>query len=401
MHFSIRHSTSYTHRHWLSFCRLLCLGVGLLLLSSCRVLPQSEQEVAVEVVSNSQLPGGWELVGDLYPVSLDSDTDNENLAFFSFDSGQIGAFIIEGDPATSISPPDFLLPRYFDDLNALGQGIIAAPRTPANLIRVEQVSGSSPTRELVIVADETHLTIAWWKGAGLGYGVTQLFAAGGFNMDWDGWQREPRPITSIMGYTPLTDYRARSNICRVVQYTRRTDLPSNIPAVIFHAQPQGLHFCGSVIPTHPFSPEGVVLAYLLGARVGDGALSNLLTPETTLAQVDAESAYERLRIEHIVDVATYPSVPMSQAQVSTIQEQGGAASPTTTVCVEFSEIANATLRRWVVYTLRFQPADSTQRLPDRWTVSGARSEPIPMQTFPAEASPTGYCEIVLQRNAPR
>jgi hypothetical protein len=72
-----------------------------------------------------------------------------------------------------------------------------------------------------------------------------------------------------------------------------------------------------------------------------------------------------------------------------------ALAPTTTVCVEFAEQANPTLRRWVVYTLRYQPADVAQRLPDRWTVSGALREPPPV-----EEQPANYCEQILERNAP-
>jgi hypothetical protein len=70
-------------------------------------------------------------------------------------------------------------------------------------------------------------------------------------------------------------------------------------------------------------------------------------------------------------------------------------SPTTVVCVEFAERANPSLRRWVVYTLRYQPPDAAQQLPDRWTVSGAFSEPVPMEPPPAD-----YCETILERNAP-
>ncbi len=69
--------------------------------------------------------------------------------------------------------------------------------------------------------------------------------------------------------------------------------------------------------------------------------------------------------------------------------------PTTTVCVEFAETANPTLRRWVVYTLRYQPPDAVLQLPDRWTVSGAFTEPPPM-----ESPAPGYCATILNRNAP-
>jgi hypothetical protein len=58
-------------------------------------------------------------------------------------------------------------------------------------------------------------------------------------------------------------------------------------------------------------------------------------------------------------------------------------------------VTNPALRRWVLYTLRYQPPDVEQRLPDRWTISGAFTEPPPL-----EPPAAGYCESILARNAP-
>ena len=369
--------------------RLLCCGVGLLLLGGCTLLPRTEPEVPINTRYDHVLPAGWTAIRDWQPVNLDSDSEDEYLLLFRFDNGQVGALIAEGDPATSISEPEQLLPRYFDDHGALGQGVIAAPGTLSNIITATQVSGNNPAHELLIRSGETHLTFAWWKGTRLGYGVTQLYAPGGFGVDWETWEDDPAPITSVMGYFPLDDYRARANVCRVVQYTRRTDLPSDFPTIVFGAQPQGLHFCASAIPLHPYAPEGVVLAYLHWSRADSAGLLHLLTPGTTLGQLDAESAAERWPIERIADIAAYPSVPMAQTEAEHV------LSPTTTVCVEFAETANPTLRRWLLYTLRYQPPDAQQRLPGRWTVSGAFPEPMPM-----EPPPAGYCATILERIAP-
>lgn len=371
------------------FSWLLWIGAAIFLLGGCILLPPTDREQTVAGAYDHILPAGWEGLGDLKPINLDGDEQEENLLLFRFDNGQVGALIIEGDPATTISPPDFLLPRYYDEGGALGQGIIAAPGTPSSAITVTEVSGNSPAREVTIFGGGTHLTFAWWKGSGRGYGVTQLVAAGGFGVDWETWGEDPAPLSVVMGYEPLLDYRARSNICEMLLYTRRTDLPTDFPSIIYSAQPQGLHFCGSVIPAHPVAPEGVVLAYLRWPRAGDMGMLTLLTPGTTLPQLDAESASERWQMERVADIAAYASVPMSQEQV------GGALTPTTAVCVEFAETVNPALRRWVVYTLRYQPADSAQRLPGRWTVSGARTEPPPM-----EPPSAGYCETILARNAP-
>lgn len=380
-----RFGTTWTQRWY----HLIWLGAGILLLGGCILLPPTDDEQAAPGKFDHVLPVGWAGLGDWQPVNIDNDEAEENLLFFRFDGGQVGALVLEGDPDTSISPPDFLLPRDFDEQGNLGQGIVAAPGTPSRAITVTQVSGNMPSQELMIYAGGTHLTFVWWRGGGHGYGVTQLYAARGFGVDWETWADDPKPIAVVMGYDPLQDYRARANICKTTLYTRRTDLPSAFPTIIFGAQPQGLHFCGGVIPAHPVAPEGVALAYLRWPRAGDTGMLTLLTPGTTLPQVDAESHAERWPLERIEDITAYPSVPMSQEQV------GGALTPTTAVCVEFVETVNPALRRWVVYTLRYQPGDAAQRLPGRWTVSGAVNEPSPM-----EPPPAGYCATILARNAP-
>jgi hypothetical protein len=376
----------------IGFSGFLCFGVAIALLGGCTLLPPSDREEAAATIYDRILPVGWTALGTLQAINLDDDEEDEHLLLFRFDNGQVGALVLEGDPATSISPPEHLLPRYFDDQGNLGQGIIAPPGTPASAITLTVVSGNSPARELTVLANGTNLTFAWWRGQGLGYGVTQLHAPGGFGVDWETWQKEPEPISSVMGYYPLEDYRARANLCRLVLYTRRTDLPSGFPAIVFSEQSQGLHFCNSTIPTYPFAPEGVVMAYLRWPRADAAAIAKLLTPGTTVPQLDAESAYERLAIEQIKDIAAYPSVPVRGERAAASQPE---SVLTTVVCVEFAETANATLRRWVLYTLRYQPQDAGQQLPERWTVSGAVAEPLP-----PEPPSAGYCNTILERNAP-
>lgn len=372
---------------------LLWFAAGALLLGAC-MLPPVEVEEGPSTEYDHVLPAGWRAVRDWQPVNLDDDEEAENLLLFRFDNGQVGALLVEGDPAAPSDPPHQLLPRLFDEHRNfgpgdLGQGVIAAPGTMSQAITVTEVSGSNPMKELVILGGGTHLTFVWWKGEGHGYGVTQIYAAGGFGVDWGTWYEEPMPLTSVMAYEPLDDYRARANLCRIVLYTRRTDLPSELPTIIFSPQPQGLHFCGSRIPDYPFAPEGVVMAYLHDPRVDNGAMLKFMTPGITPAQVDAESGAEHWPLEYIADIAAYRSLPMRQEQAL------NGPSPTTTVCVEFAEKANPAVRRWVLYTLRYQPSDPTQRQPERWTVSGALREPPPLQPPPA-----GYCETILQRNAP-
>jgi hypothetical protein len=352
------------------------------------LLPPSENVEALQTEMLHVLPAGWTAIREWETINLDGDEEEEQLLFFRFDSGQVGALILEGDPATSIEVPERLLPRNFDDRGALGQGVIVPPGTPARAITTTVVSGNSPSRELLIWGAGTHLTFVWWKGANLGYGVTQLFAPAGFGVDWANWQEEPTPINAAIGYYPLDDYRGRANLCDTTLYIRRTDLPSETPTIIFSAEPQGLHFCGGKIPDYPFAPEGVVMAYLRYPRTDATEMIKFLTPGTTLAQLDAESNAERWPLERVVDIAAYRNMPMDTRAT-------GDAPPTTLVCVEFAETTNPTLRRWTLYTLRYQPADAATRLPERWTVSGAFAEPPPMNR-PGE----GYCNEILARNAP-
>ena len=381
--------------------RIFWLGVCCTLLSGgCALLPRSERGPRLEVEFDQVLPDGWEAIGNWRSVNLDGDEDGENLLFFRFDREQIGALIYDAQLAPA--QPYWLLPRYFDDRGALGQGIIAPPGTDSDAIAHYQMDEQTPSQELVIRGGGTHLTFVWWEGEAKGYGVTQLYAPGGFDgLDWDAWERAPTPIQSLVGRYPLDDYRARSRICRTIEYKRRSDVSS----IAFDASFQGLRFCDGNIPPYPFLPEGVVLAYLLWPRPADTGLSALLTPDTTLPQVDAESAMERLPLERIDDIAAYAAIPLARLQLPVASEQNAqvpdaespsaSVFPTTSVCVEIVERADPKARRWVVFTLQYQPRDETQRLPGRWTISGAHIEPPPV-----ESSAVGYCSVILARSAP-
>ena len=201
----------------------------------------------------------------------------------------------------------------------------------------------------------------------------------------------------IAGLTPLDDYRARSQICRETQYTREaveadansSDGESH-PAIVFDAMDEGLRFCQSEAPPHPFYPEGVVLAYLRAPLTSRTGLDLLMTPGVAVAQVDADAHVSRLPNERIDDIATYATVQVTPGSV-----QNGEFAPTTSVCVELAELPDADARRWMVFTLRYQPPDLDRRLPDRWTISGVRTEPRPVTL------PTGsYCTQILSRGAP-
>lgn len=300
--------------------------------------------------------------------------------------------------------PYRLLPSYwaFSYGGDPGHGMIALP-DDADAIQVFRVplAGGEQTpeapAELVLLGGTTHLTFVWWKNLLEGYGVTQLVANGGFiGLDWEEWGKNPTPILSISGLEPLMDYRARSLICRQIDYSRpsaagaQADNPAQEDGVAFTATDRGLRFCSDLVPAYPFYPEGVVLAYLQRPVVGERTLEQLVAPGVTPAQIDADGALERLSRERIDDIDTYRTIPVAPSGI-----QAGDFAPTTSVCVQLGDRIEPTIQRWLVFTLRYQPPDSATQLPDRWTIAGVRFEPQPVTT-----PQRPYCQTVLARSAP-
>jgi hypothetical protein len=162
----------------------------------------------------------------------------------------------------------------------------------------------------------------------------------------------------------------------------------DLPSISFSEHNLGLTFCNSV-PEHPFYPEGVVMAYLaLAGSTGtatEEAVSHLLTPGVDIDDIQRDTSPIRLSEEMLDDIAAYETVP-AQPAIVTSQDY----LPTTTVCVEAALRANPDSRRWIIYTLQYQPPDFEERLPDRWTISRATEIPQPPG---AQLSP--YCASVL------
>ncbi len=420
--------------------------VGVLLLSaSCR-FTRAERAQPLDLDFTQVLPAGWAAAGAWQEVNLDGDADVEYLLLFTFDQGQVGAAIFDSQiasdvvgvvsaSATPAATPEMalypvplqpfgyfrpyrLLPSYWSYTygGAAGQGVVAMPRDKENLLAI-QVGGPAPAEsadrqapvqpaaELVIRGGDTHLTFVWWRNAQYGYGVTQLAAEGGFRgVDWATWQKNPLPIEEIAGLYPLTDYRARSLVCREIHYQRRPPLSTGseeaagsaeaggeLPVIAFDEEDRGLTFCLEPAPAHPYYPEGVALAYLLAAAQGEGEGAGqtvsdaLLTPGTDAAQLAADVGVNLLAGERVEDVAAHVTAPTLPANL-----QNGASAPTTAVCVELAQRADPRYRRWLVFTLRYQPPDMESGLPDRWTISGASPVPAP----PASLQ-TPYCEAIL------
>ena len=445
----------------LLFC---CLAILLPMLGACSFFSRSGK-TSLNLDFAQILPQGWKAIGPWQEISIDGDSTKEYLLLFSYDNGQIGAVIYDSQiasdyvgivdvsktpvptatvPLVAIPLQSFgyyrpyrLLPNYWSYIYGgdVGQGVIAEPGQENNVAAYEVgnlsdvqktaqpatsnpgsaklSAASQPKAELVIRGGETHLTFAWWKDVHQGYGVTQLYAPGGFRgVNWQNWQKSPTPITSISGLFPLADYRGRSLFCREVLYRRNQGTPPNganangdtalqqpgeasFPAIWFSHTDMGIKFCKSNIPIHPFYPEGVVLAYLLQSRPANGSapardLADLMTPDVTVAQVDADMNYGLLAQEKVADIETYPTIPLLPSSVET-----RTFAPTTAVCVELEKLAGASNPRWLMFTLRYQPPDLQQRIPDRWTVSGATLQPPPL-----DGNEEGYCQAILARSVP-
>ncbi|MEX1020983.1 MAG: hypothetical protein WDZ49_15070, partial [Litorilinea sp.] len=399
--------------------------------------------------------------------------------------------------------PYLLLPSNWDFTygGAVSHGFVAHPYDAGNIVvsqmvRAENVLAEAfslgegaanangaaddlvhPRAEVVIQGGGTHLTFVWWKNRQEGYGVTQLYAPGGFRgLNWATWREAPVPIDTISGLFPLTDYRARSLLCQETAYARRGARPAPVeelpgtgapdatptagsdteltpnpnldapdaapalpagdstgtetgvtvpqpvpqtsadpaapangesantgadatgsatgnaiaeprPLVAFGSRNLGIKFCTPTLPAHPFYPEGVALAYLLGVQSGGniGATQALVTPGTNRAFLDTALDTSRLEGERINDIEAYPTVPVSPAMM-----REGDFAPTTSVCVELTETENAARQRWLLFTLRYHAPDMEARTAERWTIAGVAEQPPPRGGIQDD-----YCRAIL------
>ena len=402
---------------------LLTLSAG------CGVF-MSTTNPALDLDFSQTLPEDWVPIGTWQEINIDGDGDTEYLLLFTYDQGQAGGAIYDQQiapdfvgvvdvSATPVATPTVeLVPvplqplAYYRPYRLLptswsysyggnvGHGFLALPKDKEEIdvhqvVRVQTTGdgstepvtatqvGTQPAAELTILGGETHLTFVWWLNTLHGYAVSQLTAEGGFvDFDWEAWSNAPTPITNISGLSPLNDYRARSLLCRESLYTRTLTATHeyvqspDMATVAFAEQYRGVRFCIDDGPDHPFYPEGVVMKYLVIADSDatdeelDLALSPLLTPGVDDASLELNAALVQLSDEMVSDISAYPTVPALPPRIVT-----GDFLPTTTVCVEAAQRAEPDRRRWVLFTLRYQPPDFAERLPDRWTISGAEEMP--------------------------
>lgn len=380
--------------------RRLVVGVvwllAALLLGGCNVggLLRSGPDVPLELDYNRLLPEGWSPITQWYELNVDDDSDTEYLLLFTYDMGQVGAVIYDQQVSTDLAAPleaepsggarvgaplqafgyyrpYLLLPSNWDFTygGAVSHGFVAHPRD-VNAIVVSQVvrrgnvlaeafglgpaadeEFTHPAAEAVIQGGATHLTFVWWKNRREGYGVTQLYAPGGFRgINWPIWRENPTPINEISGLFPLVDYRARSLLCLETEYTRRgvdpntpfaepgpgdaidaTRVPTAAPALPVptdiapaadgnmatdpvETQPGAID---TVTSTEPLT-DGLPLVRLEDESTGDG-----LRPMIAFA---ARNLGIRFCTERIPVYPFYPE-GVTLAYLRGVQENGGGASP--------------------------------------------------------------------------
>lgn len=402
-------------RLWLRVSILLLLVV--LLLGGCF---RRTQTTNMTFDLKELLPAEWTSVGAVREINIDDDPAAERLVFFSYDkspqtgAGPIGALIYDlhedksiittsGEPVANQSSSSLVryqvLPSYWQ---GAGQGFIAEPGQASNLqvntVTYETTDANAvpvSRKELVVRGGDSYLTFMWWKGTVDGYGVTQLFAPGGFRgIDWTDWARLPTPITQITGLYPLHD---RSLLCRKVTYDRADVAPINLASlggeniqyrqdIHYTASNRGLDFCDGA-PAHPFYAEGVVLAYLLDIKNRAALLDTPLQGSSEITRMQSIINPDRLIL--VDDVRGVQAIPVTRPDAL-----APGASIETNVCAKIiawtDTAATAYAPQWLLFTLRHQLSQPDTAAVDQLVITNV-SQLAP----PADGSEIA-CTQVLQ-----
>ena len=383
--------------------RVWPIAAATLLLAGC--LNWGGRAGSVSLDLTPFLPAEWQALGALQEINIDDDEGVEYLMLFTYDQssggGPVGALILDpqaeaivtetgqrvaGRPAIFPNPYP-ILPSYW---RGAGQGFIAAPNQ-RDAVAVNQVayrgagSGSQTLKPdtLILRGGNNYLTFVWWRNVFDGYGVAQLFAPGGFEgIDWAQWQREPAPILSIVGVAPRND---RSLLCHKTRYDLADPIEPDPRAyrqpIRFGATDLGIFFCYGP-STHPFYPEGVVLAYLRHPEQRAALLlagsGNPQADETPMAEVAGLDALVR-----VDDVVGYQDIPLA-----VLDAAASANRSRTTVCAQVVTQPggeNAPLQhRRLLFALEHRPPQLDPSTPDRLYI--ATVEDITAQTGGAEVT---------------
>ena len=388
---------------------LLCLP---LLTVQCAAMQQSDTAAALPLTD--ALPASWVALRDVQEVNIDGDGATEYLLFFTYDStgatapttslfffrnsnqprGPIGAVIYDAQVVTGtttserVSPdrptnalvPYAILPSY---RRGAGQGFIAEPAQreavaayPVSYRALNAAVGTTATADtLIFLGGETYLSFAWWQNRTEGYGVTQLYAPGGFEIalysgfNWTAWRDNPQPIPQIIGVHPLHD---RNLLCRRFRYDLDTAASgagaTGERPILYQKSDLGLHFCAGT-PVHPFYPEGVVLAYLLEGQAdlldtagGSAGITDTVAPQSRelpwLRQLVENDGI--LRVDDLVSYAT-----LTTATTSVNTEQTDTIGVCAVLTLQPTTNTDAPQSQGLFFTLRHQPAGFQPPTPDQ------------------------------------
>jgi len=403
-----RSQRSLTYQRWRQIM-VLCLP---LLTVQCAAVQQSDTAAALPLTD--ALPASWVALRDVQEVNIDGDGATEYLLFFTYDPtgatapatslfffrnnnqprGPIGAVIYDAQVVTGtttserVSPdrptnamvPYAILPSY---RRGAGQGFIAEPAQreavaayPVSYRALNAAVGTTATAAdtLIFLGGETYLSFAWWQNRTEGYGVTQLYAPGGFetalysSFNWTAWRDNPQPIQQIIGVHPLHD---RNLLCRRFRYDLDTAAGGSASvgrSIHYQRSDLGLHFCAGT-PVHPFYPEGVVLAYLLEgqAELLDTAGAPADIPNTVTPQSD-ELPWLRQLVENdgilrVDDLVSYATLTTATTPVNA--EQTDTIGVCAVLTLQPTTNTDAPQSQGLFFTLRHQPAGFQPPTPDQ------------------------------------
>lgn len=402
-----------------------------LLTGSC-LRQRAETTVDPALPLADSLPTTWTALRDVERVNIDSDPQTEYLLFFTYNNttspGPVGAVIYDSqanytpdlagnssDQPSSALVPYALLPSYRP---GSGQGFVAEPVQrdavsffPINF-RTRTTATNSETGEiaqadaLVMRGGNNYLTFVWWQNPDIGYGITQLYAPGGFEsapqqaFNWSAWEDAPQPIKEIIAVQPLHD---RNLLCRRIRHqlvapsaAELAQADKQINAITYLAQDLGLQFCNGV-PAAPFYPEGVVLAYLLTGHSDllDLAGPNAQPPEAFAQLIDREAL---VRVEDLAAYRTLTPNPTlgGEGRITTacaevtLRIANGGESLVSRETITGSLPATASTspgtsagasspveRRWLLFTLRHQPPQLNPPTADQLLITNVNALAAP------------------------
>jgi hypothetical protein len=413
---SVAHTHSSIPRAGIPRAGIIVLIAAMFWLSGCSFFNRETEGSQQEPDILATLPQDWQVV-DIGPVwtqvNVDGDSDIEFLLVYTYNNsgdekydGPAGANIydlqnnteqpdLREQPAPSYQPYR-LLPNFWARSDT---GFIAPPGAqeaisvreasrpaaeqsdalPANVTNAgeldeQQTRAALETynREIIICGGATSITVAWWRNLLDGYGVANIYAAGGFD-GVDCADLRTMPAT-LDGFDPLQD---RSLLCRRLSYTRTLDPNGDgVRDIIYAPAERGIDFC-RFAPVHAFYPEAVVMAYL-DVLVDDVAAAT--RQWTTMESDNVASDNGEGRAGASEPAEWFAGLGDTQLLIGlhgprTLPFRGTQEQHTATVCAELLS-ADGGLSAYT-FRLRHYMPDYEDRRTDEWRISSILRVPAP------------------------